>query len=157
MMQPIALGHLVLYYSTNTQNESQFYAIIYSLIIIGCSVLSSLIYYPTLLATFQKSLKLKVACASLIYRKALRLKKTAIQQVTAGHVINLLSADLNTLDLVCFFCHNLWIGPLVTVIATTIMYKEIGPYSLLGVFIILMTIPFQGKEIVNFFPLVLPR
>lgn len=149
MFQPVALGQLVLYYSAPSDGESRTYIYIYSSIIVLSSVLSTLIYYPTLMATFHKSLKLKVACASLIYRKSLRLSKSAMKTVTAGHIVNLLSGDLNTIDLICFFCHNLWIGPLVTIIATIIMYYEIGACSLLGVFIILLTIPFQGMYVLQ--------
>ncbi|KAL1450164.1 hypothetical protein WDU94_002614 [Cyamophila willieti] len=95
------------------------------------------------------SMKIKVAVCALIFRKALRLSKTALGETTVGQVVNLLSNDVNRFDTAFIFLHHLWVGPLLTVIVTYFLYDLIGLSSLIGVAVLLAFIPFQiylGKK-----------
>ncbi|EAT33881.1 AAEL013848-PA, partial [Aedes aegypti] len=89
-------------------------------------------------------MKLRVAACSMIYRKSLRLSKTALGDTTAGQVVNLLSNDVGRLDLAVLFVHYLWIGPLETIVVTYLMYREIGISAVFGVIFLLMFIPLQA-------------
>lgn len=70
-------------------------------------------------------LKMRVGMCSMIYRKALRLSKSALGDTTAGHVVNLMSNDVGRLDLATIFVHYLWVGPLETLFITYLMYREV--------------------------------
>lgn len=69
---------------------------------------------------------MRVGLCSMIYRKALRLSKTALGDTTAGHVVNLISNDVGRLDLATIFVHYLWVGPLETLFITYLMYRQVS-------------------------------
>lgn len=89
-------------------------------------------------------MKMRVACCALIYRKALKLSKTALGQTTAGQMVNLLSNDVNRFDISVIFAHQLWIGPLETVIVTYFLYLQVGISAVIGVAAILFFVPLQS-------------
>lgn len=89
-------------------------------------------------------MKMRVACCSLIYRKTLKLSKTALGETTIGQAVNLLSNDVNRFDDAVLFIHYLWIGPLETIIVTYFLYVQVGFAAFIGVALLLMCIPLQG-------------
>lgn len=72
-----------------------------------------------------------------------------------GRVINLLTNDVGKFDLCCIFLMEVWRAPIESSIVIYIMYRNIGPASLIGVAFLLCFIPLQGLFYLNFvyFPL----
>nr|XP_012230327.1 PREDICTED: probable multidrug resistance-associated protein lethal(2)03659 isoform X1 [Linepithema humile]XP_012230329.1 PREDICTED: probable multidrug resistance-associated protein lethal(2)03659 isoform X1 [Linepithema humile]XP_012230330.1 PREDICTED: probable multidrug resistance-associated protein lethal(2)03659 isoform X1 [Linepithema humile] len=144
LSQPIFLGQLLRYY--NTTDVDQLHAYLYALGIILCSAVNVFIIHPYMMAILHMGMKIRVACCSLIYRKALKLTRTALGETTIGQAVNLLSNDVNRFDIGIIFLHYLWIGPLETIIITYFMYYwlDIGLSAIIGVASLLMFIPLQG-------------
>lgn len=101
--------------------------------------------HPYMMGVLHLGMKLRVACCSLIYRKSLKLSKTALGNTTAGQVVNLLSNDVNRFDVAVIFAHQLWVGPLETVLVTYLMYQQVGVSAVIGVGFLLMFIPLQSE------------
>lgn len=124
-----------------TENQAYWYA--------GGVVLTSLVNvlfsHPYMMGVFHLGMKLRVACCSLIYRKSLRLSKTALGQTTAGQVVNLLSNDVNRFDVSLIFAHQMWVGPLETIVCTYLMYLQLQESSIIGVVLLIIFIPMQSK------------
>ncbi|GJQ84115.1 hypothetical protein Trydic_g12088 [Trypoxylus dichotomus] len=149
MVQPIALGQLILYYTPNQTAISKDEAYMYAAAVVLCSLVYVFIIHPYMMGMVHLGMKLRVACCSLIYRKALRLSKTALGQTTAGQLVNLLSNDVNRFDIAVLFAHQLWVGPLETVVITYLMYLQIGISAVIGVAALLCFVPLQiwlGKK-----------
>ncbi|KAI4464485.1 atp-binding cassette sub-family c [Holotrichia oblita] len=149
MIQPIALGQLILYYTPNQTTISKDEAYMYAGAVVLCSLIYVFIIHPYMMGIVHLGMKLRVACCSLIYRKALRLSKTALGQTTAGQLVNLLSNDVNRFDVAVLFAHQLWVGPLETIVITYLMYLQIGISAVIGVAALLCFIPLQfwlGKK-----------
>ncbi|EDV31158.2 uncharacterized protein Dana_GF14687 [Drosophila ananassae] len=141
-LQPLFLLELISYYSRGTDSiESAYY---YAGGVILCSALNVIIMHPYMLGTMHVGLKMRVGMCSMIYRKALRLSKTALGDTTAGHVVNLMSNDVGRLDLATIFVHYLWVGPLETLFITYLMYRQIGIAAVFGVAFMLLFIPLQA-------------
>ncbi|SPP86203.1 probable multidrug resistance-associated protein lethal(2)03659 isoform X2 [Drosophila guanche] len=141
-LQPLFLLKLISYYSHGSESiEAAYY---YAGGVILCSALNVIIMHPYMLGTMHVGLKMRVGMCSMIYRKALRLSKTALGDTTAGHVVNLMSNDVGRLDLATIFVHYLWVGPLETVFITFLMYQEIGIAAVFGVAFMLLFIPLQA-------------
>lgn len=98
-----------------------------------------------MLGVLHLGMKIRVSCCSLIYRKSLKLSKTALGETTAGQVVNLLSNDVNRFDVAVLFAHQLWVGPFETIICTYMMYLQVGVSAAFGVLVLIMFIPFQSK------------
>ncbi|KAG7207731.1 hypothetical protein KM043_009345 [Ampulex compressa] len=142
VMQPLFLGRLLRYY--NTTEVTDFEAYMYALGVIMCSAINIFVIHPYMMAILHMGMKIRVACCSLIYRKALRLSRTALGETTVGQAVNLLSNDVNRFDVAIIFLHYLWIGPLETIIITYFMFCEVEISAVIGVASLLMFIPLQG-------------
>ncbi|XP_043656548.1 probable multidrug resistance-associated protein lethal(2)03659 [Drosophila teissieri] len=141
-LQPIFLLKLISYYTHGGESiESAYY---YAAGVILCSALNVIIMHPYMLGTMHVGLKMRVGMCSMIYRKALRLSKSALGNTTAGHVVNLMSNDVGRLDLATIFVHYLWVGPLETIFITYLMYLRIGIAAVFGVAFMLLFIPLQA-------------
>ncbi|CAL7941040.1 unnamed protein product [Xylocopa violacea] len=142
VLQPIFLGQLLQYYSTVAMTKNDAY--LYATGVILCSALLIFVIHPYMMGILHMGMKMRVACCTLIYRKALKLSRTALGETTIGQAVNLLSNDVNRFDVAIIHLHYLWIGPLETFIITYFMYQEVEVSALFGVAILLMFIPLQG-------------
>ncbi|KYN18669.1 hypothetical protein ALC57_09015 [Trachymyrmex cornetzi] len=144
VLQPLLLGQMLLYFNTTDVDKS--YAYGYAVGVILCSALNVFVIHPYTIGMLHMGMKIRVACCSLIYRKTLKLTKTALGETTIGQAVNLLSNDVNRFDISIIFLHYLWLGPLETIIMTYVMYDiiDVGVSSVIGVAFLLMFIPLQG-------------
>lgn len=141
-IQPLFLLKLISYYTESS--ESSYDAYYYAAGVIACSALNVVIMHPYMLGTIHMGMKMRVGLCSMIYRKALKLSKTALGDTTAGHIVNLISNDVGRLDFATIFVHYLWVGPLQTLFITYLMYLKIGVAAVFGVAFMLMFIPLQA-------------
>ncbi|KAK7866057.1 hypothetical protein R5R35_013557 [Gryllus longicercus] len=141
--QPIFLGRLVLSFSSESE-VSRDAALGYAAGVVLCSVVDVCVTHPYFMGLSHMGMKMRVGSCSLLYRKALRLSKTALGDTTAGQVVNLLANDVARFDLALNFLHHLWVGPVGTVLVTYIMYCEVGVAAVVGVVTVLLFIPLQA-------------
>ncbi|XP_021934289.1 multidrug resistance-associated protein 4-like isoform X2 [Zootermopsis nevadensis] len=142
--QPVFLGKLILFFNKNTpvtKNEAYMYA---GALILS-TICSMILIHHSFLACQKIGMRVRVACCSLIYRKILRLSKSAQGQTAAGQVVNLLSNDVNRFDFVTMWLHFIWIMPIQTVVITYFIWEAVGWSALIGVLaIFLQTVPVQS-------------
>ncbi|XP_077866447.1 ATP-binding cassette sub-family C member 4-like [Saccoglossus kowalevskii] len=94
------------------------------------------------------SMQMKAACCSLVYRKALRLSNKALDETTTGHIVNIISNDINKLDHLFRFVHYLWASPLIFAFIFVLIWKIHGPSCLPAfgfVFVMVLGQGFMGK------------
>ncbi|KAI4458499.1 atp-binding cassette sub-family c [Holotrichia oblita] len=90
-------------------------------------------------------MKARIACSTLLYRKALRLNRKSFGSNTSGQIVNLMSNDFLRFDLVAPMLHTFWIIPVQIILITYFIWEEVGISSLAGVgAMCIMTIPVQG-------------
>ncbi|XP_066258777.1 ATP-binding cassette sub-family C member 4-like isoform X1 [Euwallacea similis] len=150
MAQPLLLGQLIQFYMPNHLEISLDQAFWYAGGVVLCSLSNVLISHPYMMGVCHLGMKMRIACCSLIYRKSLRLSKTALGQTTVGQVVNLLSNDVNRFDVAMIFAHHLWLGPVQTALCTYLMYLQVGISAVIGVVALIVFIPLQiylGKRI----------
>jgi ATP-binding cassette, subfamily C (CFTR/MRP), member 4 len=71
------------------------------------------------------------------------MSKSVQEDGMHGKVINLLSNDFAKFDLALFFLHDLWKGPLETILLGFLIYREVGISGVFGILFILSFIPIQ--------------
>lgn len=88
-------------------------------------------------------MKVRVACCSLVYRKALRLSKSALAETTVGQMVNLISNDVSRFDLGISHIHHLVMGPVTLILGMSLVYNSVGWTGLTGAAFLLISIPIQ--------------
>ncbi|XP_037813415.1 multidrug resistance-associated protein 4-like isoform X2 [Lucilia sericata] len=88
--------------------------------------------------------KMRIACCSLILRKSTKLSLKTAGDISVGHIVNLISNDVNRLDIGFVFAHYLWILPIQTVLIVYLIWLRLGYAAIIGVVaLLLQTIPVQ--------------
>ncbi|XP_067646235.1 probable multidrug resistance-associated protein lethal(2)03659 isoform X3 [Eurosta solidaginis] len=142
--QPIFLGGLVNYYANTTNKDDKYTAFIYAMGVIIGNALNIILRHPYMLAVTHIGMKARLALSNLIYRKSLRLNRTALGATTIGQVVNLLSNDVGRLDTSVMHLHVLWVGPLEITIVGVLMYREVGVAAIFGIIAVVLFVPLQG-------------
>ncbi|KAL5005221.1 hypothetical protein ScPMuIL_018677 [Solemya velum] len=141
--QPLLLGRLIRYFTPNS-TVSRTDAYLYAMGVSLCAVLLAVAHHPYFFGVQRIGMRMRIACCSLLYRKALRLSNTALGQTTTGQIVNLMSNDVNRFDQAGIFIHFLWVGPLQAIAVIWILWAELGPSTLGGFAVLLLLIPIQA-------------
>ncbi|CAG4967364.1 unnamed protein product [Colias eurytheme] len=147
ILTPMCLEGLIHYFSPSHAGVTVTEAYLYAMGVVGFMAINATLMHPMLLLLLDLSMKIRVACCSLIYRKLLRLDLTAggkASEGLAGHVVNLLTTDAQRFDMASIFMMDLVRTPIESIIIVYLMYRQIGVSSIIGVAFLLMFIPLQG-------------
>lgn len=141
--QPLLLGQLLMYFRLDPVKTKE-EAIYYGVGLIVLNAVSAITINQYILHSFQNGMKVRIAVCSTVYRKALRLSKTALGETSPGKVVNLLSNDVNRFDIVSVFLHSMWSAPLLTIIVGFLLWREAGLGGLIGMGVIFVVTPLQA-------------
>ncbi|XP_050086989.1 ATP-binding cassette sub-family C member 4-like isoform X2 [Anopheles aquasalis] len=153
ILQPQCLGGLVSYFAPDQRTIGKQEAYGYAIGIILCSFVPVAIFHHFILYIFQIGMKIRVACCSLLYKKALRITKAAATDGMTGQVINLMSNDVAKFDTATGFVHDIWKGLIELFVLGYFIYRQIGVTGLFGIAFLLSFIPLQawlGKKAASF-------
>ncbi|XP_049947426.1 ATP-binding cassette sub-family C member 4-like [Schistocerca serialis cubense] len=143
IMQPVLLGYLLDYF-TPPRTMSKHVAALYAGGVVAATGLSALLFNHYMLDALRTGMRVRTACCSLIYRKSLRLSRTAMGETAAGQVVNLLSNDVSRFDLLSVFMHTMWVAPITGLICAYFIYVEIGAAAFVGIAIVFIVVPTQA-------------
>lgn len=143
-MQPLFLGGLVAYFANGQTSISEKNAYLFAGGIVLCSIVPVITFHPFIFYIFQLGTKIRLALSGLIYRKCLKISKSASNDGLRGRAINILSNDLGRFDVALCFLHDVWKGPIESLIIGYLMYREIGISAVIGVAFMLSFIPLQA-------------
>lgn len=144
LLQPLALSKLLYLFDQNLIEERKTEAYIYSAIIILLNAIHVLSSNHFFLTVVQVGMKMRIACCSLIYRKALKLSKCSLAETTVGQIVNIISNDVSRFDFT-WNVHYLIFGPAEIIIGMILVYNDVGWIGLTGATFLLISIPIQCK------------
>ncbi|XP_046989232.1 ATP-binding cassette sub-family C member 4-like isoform X1 [Schistocerca americana] len=143
MVQPLLLGYLLQYFST-PRTMSREEAMLYAAAIVIVTAISTLTVNHFMLGVLSTGMRMRVACCSLVYRKSLRLTRTALGETAAGQVVNLLSNDVSRFDIVSVLMLIMWCAPICGCVCAYFLYATIGPSAFVGIGLVLVIVPTQA-------------
>lgn len=73
----------------------------------------------------------------------MRLTKSVNVEGLNGHVVNLMANDVARFNMIVSLFDALWKGPLMLLLMSYFIYREVGWYGLLGVAVLLVSLPMQ--------------
>uniref|UniRef100_A0A182JYC3 Uncharacterized protein n=1 Tax=Anopheles christyi TaxID=43041 RepID=A0A182JYC3_9DIPT len=143
LLQPIFLGRMLQYFrdgSSMTREDALFYAccmVAVRAIIVLCDNQYGIISVLT-------GVKAKIAVCSVVYRKSLRLARNALGDTSPGKMVNLMSNDVNRFDIASYLVCFMWTSPLVMLLASILLWYEIGWSGVAGLVAIVIITPIQS-------------
>ncbi|KAK9696593.1 ABC transporter [Popillia japonica] len=143
LLLPYSIRKLVGYFSVGQSHTSLSEAYMYAGLIVISTLTECFLGHPSMMALMHISMKLRVSCSAMIYRKTLKLSQRALGQTTVGQLVNLLSNDVSKFDQGFVLAHYIWIGPIQTIVGTYMIYREIGIATFGGIAFLLFFIPMQ--------------
>ncbi|KAJ8929220.1 hypothetical protein NQ314_018099 [Rhamnusium bicolor] len=149
LSQPLLISRFLQFYKPNQTDMTKNEAYIYAGLIVFATFMQILCTHTYLLHVLHLAMKIRVAVCSLIYRKALKLSRSALAETTIGQMVNLLSNDVGRFDFATTHVNFYWLAPLETIVIMYLVYVYVGPTGLTGCGFLLLFIPFQmymGKK-----------
>ncbi|XP_015838295.1 probable multidrug resistance-associated protein lethal(2)03659 [Tribolium castaneum] len=144
LFQPYFLQKLLNYYTPNQTHVSRNDAILSVVMISLMSFIRLLVFHRFFSYVKVLAMKMRVACSSLIYKKCLNLRKTSLQKISTGQLINLVTNDVGTFDYAVMFLHFIWIGPVELIIGTFFIDVTIGQGATIGILVLLVCFLLQS-------------
>ncbi|XP_066155396.1 probable multidrug resistance-associated protein lethal(2)03659 [Euwallacea fornicatus] len=141
---PLSIGKLVRYFETGQTTISEPEAYMYCAGVVLGLAMDAFVSHPKMMSQQHLSMKMRVACSSLIYRKTMKLSQTALGKATVGQMTNLLSNDLSRFDQGFVLAHYSWVGPIEVAFGTWLLYREIGYAALFGMAFLISFVPLQA-------------
>ncbi|XP_059049414.1 ATP-binding cassette sub-family C member 4-like [Achroia grisella] len=142
-VQPLLFARLLSYWTDPVMSRQE--AGFYALGMLGINFVSMMCQHHNSLFVMRFSLKVKIACSALLYRKVLRMSQIALGEVAGGKLVNLLSNDLARLDYALMFLHYLWLIPIQTSVVLYLLYNAAGYAPYVGLFsVIIVIFPIQA-------------
>ncbi|KAK9869787.1 hypothetical protein WA026_003519 [Henosepilachna vigintioctopunctata] len=152
ILLPISIQKVVSHFQGRKELKSEWEIYLYSGLISLVFVIDAITSHPPLMGLSHVCMKIRIACSSIIYRKALRLSNLSLTKTTVGQVINLLSNDVSRFEEGFVLCHFLWIAPVQACFGVYLIYREIQVSALFGIAFLLAFVPLQiwvGKKTSN--------
>ncbi|XP_031356890.1 probable multidrug resistance-associated protein lethal(2)03659 isoform X2 [Photinus pyralis] len=135
-LQCVLIGRLITVVSS-VENVGKHELYMYGAGMACCSLITSSLIHPYLLAVHNLGLKLRIACISLVYRKILRLKLSEFEGMSSGKILTLVTNDSNRFYEIPLLIHYMLVAVLQIAVVGWFLYKEFGISSLIGVFFII--------------------
>lgn len=137
--QPLLLSRLISFASSHSTSTPQ--PLSHGLLTASLMLLASLSQTSLLQSYFFRvmstALRAEAGTITLLFSKSL----TSANPPPSGELLNLQSVDADRIgDSIPYF-HILWSGPLQIAVALGLLYLQLGPSTLVGVFVILLLIP----------------
>ncbi|XP_051158018.1 ATP-binding cassette subfamily C member 4-like [Leptopilina boulardi] len=140
---PLLLGGFLQYFKPNTDVPYQT-ALYFAGGICLASAINVITLNQSIYGAFHIGGRIRVAVCSLVYRKALKLSKTALGETAPGKIVNLVANDVNRFDLVSIFIHYMWSAPLSALIIAYFLYYQAGYAGLIGIAAVFVVVPIQS-------------
>ncbi|XP_056642945.1 probable multidrug resistance-associated protein lethal(2)03659 [Diorhabda sublineata] len=153
LAQPFLISKLLLVYETPSTSDGKNDIYLYAGLIVLASFINVILVHKFNLAMMQIGMKMRVSSCSLIYRKSLKLSKSALAETTIGQMVNLLSNDVGRFDQAVHHLHHFYLAPMQTLTVMVLLYFNVGWTALFGAVFLLLSIPFQswlGKKTSRF-------
>ncbi|XP_074034745.1 ATP-binding cassette sub-family C member 4 isoform X2 [Leptinotarsa decemlineata] len=144
-IQPIVLARLICLFKEAGAVNTEIDMYVSSVVLIGFGFLIILMTHHTSHSLAVIGMRVRVATSSLVYRTMTRLSRESLGQTAAGHVVNLLSNDVNRFDSLSLYLHALWAMPFQIAVMSYFIWQQVEISCLVGILsMIVVSLPIQS-------------
>jgi ATP-binding cassette subfamily C (CFTR/MRP) protein 4 len=144
LLIPLYIKRLLDYYTPNQTEVTRQQAYIFASVLVLLSLIRVLFAHWYLFQLHILGIKVRIACSALIYRRCLKLKKSTLEKISVGRLVNLLSNDVSRFDTALINVHALWMVPVELIVAIYYMDVTLGHTAIAGAVVLILTLFFQG-------------
>lgn len=135
----------MIYYTSTNHKISRQEAYLYASAIALLPVFHTLIMHNTYIKLHYLGMNLMVSTSSLIYQKSLKLSRNALNDYSAGNIVNMLSNDISRFERSILYLHYIILAPVILAIFVFVMYVFVEIRGCIGIISFLLYIPLQSK------------
>ncbi|CAH0390818.1 unnamed protein product [Bemisia tabaci] len=141
--KPFFLGMLLSYFKENPIISRE-HAMIYAGLLIFTTCCTTLIMNHYQFTSQHLGQRACAAVISLIYRKCLRIDRSALGMSAPGQIINLMSNDVSRFEIVSVVLSFMWSAPIASVVVAYFLFSLVGYSAFVGMAIIFIVLPIQS-------------
>uniref|UniRef100_A0A7N0VJT6 ABC-type xenobiotic transporter n=1 Tax=Kalanchoe fedtschenkoi TaxID=63787 RepID=A0A7N0VJT6_KALFE len=116
---------------------------VYAFLIFAAMVLFLLIEAQFFQCVNRVGFRVRSTLVAAIFQKSLRLSHEAHKNFPSGKIMNMISTDTNTLQPICQQLHSVWSDPFQIIVATVLLYQQLGVSSVIGSLMLILMFPVQ--------------
>ncbi|XP_071151901.1 multidrug resistance-associated protein 1-like isoform X2 [Mytilus edulis] len=145
---PILLSALISYTTNknaggkNTEPEWYGYTLAGAFFIV--SFLQSTFFHQNFHIGMSTGMRARSAMIAAVYKKSLTMNNEARKTSTVGEIVNLMGVDCQRLQDMSGYLWMLWSAPFQIVLATLLLWQQLGPSVLAGLAVMILLIPLNG-------------
>eukprot|EP00055_Hartaetosiga_balthica_P012308 m.59252 g.59252 ORF g.59252 m.59252 type:complete len:1418 (+) comp7903_c0_seq3:26-4279(+) len=143
--EPFMLGQIV----KQIQDDSPLSDVYISAIILMAIIFVHVfLHHLCFLWTWNMAYRFMAATIGLIYRKSLKISKQSFATLSTGHVVNLVSNDIERFLNFSVMAHFIYLAPIQTILGAYLIWQQVGASTLFGIGVYILFLPlniFMGK------------
>ena len=140
-LSPIMLKLLIGY--TSDSNSFLWHGISYAIVLFLVSMCQTILVSIYFHKMYKIGIMVRSSLTSVIYQKTLKL--TNQNKFSTGEIVNLMSSDVSKLESLMAYVNMIWSGPLTILVAMVLLWQILGPSTLVGLFLMILTVPLNTK------------
>ncbi|XP_060521459.1 probable multidrug resistance-associated protein lethal(2)03659 [Cylas formicarius] len=152
VVEPEAIGKLVSYFNPTQATLTFHDALYYAALMIGAKLLNVFSLQNYILFLQQLAIQIRTCLCSMVYRKALKLTPTAMNEISLGNIITVITKDVLVFEQAIYMFNDMWMELIRMTVVSYLIYNKMGVSCFIGVGVLLLVIPIQiyiGKRIKN--------
>ncbi|XP_066245071.1 probable multidrug resistance-associated protein lethal(2)03659 [Euwallacea similis] len=143
ILEPEAISKLVSYFNPMQTSITFEEAVFYAGLKIAIKILHGMLMQNYFIYIQQMAIKMRTCFCSLVYRKALRLTPEAINDISLGNVITVMTKDVMIFEHNVTLFNDVWIETIKLIVVCYLIYNKMGWSGFTGVLVILAIVPIQ--------------
>lgn len=93
----------------------------------------------------QLAIRMRTSFCSLVYRKALKLTPAALNEISLGNVITVITKDVMVFEHNIMLFNDMWVEIIRLSVVCYLIYNKMGWTGFVGVGVLLIIVPAQSK------------